>query len=264
MFIFCIVYSAIIFRRLCLIMGVLYLFRAFCMISTVLPRANPTYYCSPQLFNSSDPDSHRISAGTYAVIIMSRVFHMLTGFGLSINGKHSYCGDYIYSGHTVTLTITYLFIREYLMPVRCRTLVWKLFNLLLFTMSAIAILSILVSRGHYLIDILVAYYVTTRVFWIYHTMAYNSPLRTYSPTNYLSRVWWWYLFKYFECIPDDHRGASCEPKASGTKRSSPHLCCCDPSLPQVPRSFEWPLPWPRWLRRRSNRYRQRLLPTPAA
>lgn len=38
-----------LFRRLCLIMGVLYLFRAVCMIATVLPRANHNYYCSPQV-----------------------------------------------------------------------------------------------------------------------------------------------------------------------------------------------------------------------
>lgn len=63
------------------------------------------------------------------------------------------------------------------MPVRCRTLSWKLFNFLLIMMSAVAIVSLLISRGHYLIDILLAYYVTTRVFWTYHTMAYNYSLR---------------------------------------------------------------------------------------
>ena len=93
------------------------------MISTVLPRANQNYFCSPQvsdspvrspltrfvqLFNSSDPQSQRISSGQFTLIIFSRVFHMLTGFGLSINGKHNYCGDYIYSGHTVSVTISKL------------------------------------------------------------------------------------------------------------------------------------------------------------
>ena len=32
--------------------------------------------------------------------------------GLSINGQHVFCGDYIYSGHTVILTIVYLTIQE--------------------------------------------------------------------------------------------------------------------------------------------------------
>lgn len=58
-----------------------------------------------QLFNQSDPGTANISTGEYTVIIFSRVFHMLTGFGLSINGRHNYCGDYLYSGHTVILTI---------------------------------------------------------------------------------------------------------------------------------------------------------------
>ena len=153
-----------------------------------------------------------------------------------------------------------------MIPVRCRTLTWKLLNSCIFLLSCLAIFAILVARGHYLIDILLAYYVTTRVFYIYHSLAHNQSLRVASPTNYLSRVWWWYLFKYFECIPDDHH-SSCEPVASSPgKRSghhSPGCSYCD-SLPKIPQCFEWPLPWPRWLRRRSNRYRQRLLPTPAA
>lgn len=61
-----------------------------------------------QLLNASDPESQRITSGQFTLIIFSRVFHMLTGFGLSINGKHNYCGDYIYSGHTVSVTISKL------------------------------------------------------------------------------------------------------------------------------------------------------------
>lgn len=37
---------------------------------------------------------------------------MLTGLGLKINGKHTLCGDYIYSGHTIVHVTCYLFIRE--------------------------------------------------------------------------------------------------------------------------------------------------------
>lgn len=47
-------------------MGILYLFRAMCMVSTVLPLANHNYYCSPQvrdrtnlnhLHNSTTPEN---------------------------------------------------------------------------------------------------------------------------------------------------------------------------------------------------------------
>jgi len=37
---------------------------------------------------------------------------ILSGFGLSINGQHVYCGDFIFSGHTMILILSYLLIRE--------------------------------------------------------------------------------------------------------------------------------------------------------
>lgn len=40
----------------------------------------------------------------------------------------------------------------------------------------VGVCMVLVSHGHYTIDIIVAYYVTTRLFWTYHTLANNSLL----------------------------------------------------------------------------------------
>ena len=39
----------ILVRRVCLIVGLLYGYRALTMIITVLPAANPDYLCDPQL-----------------------------------------------------------------------------------------------------------------------------------------------------------------------------------------------------------------------
>jgi hypothetical protein len=36
---------------------------------------------------------------------------------------------------------------------------------------------VLISHGHYTVDILIAYYVTTRLWYIYHTMANNVQLK---------------------------------------------------------------------------------------
>ena len=43
--------------------------------------------------------------------------------------------------------------------------------------STIGIILVLVARGHYTVDVLIAYYVTTRTFWIYHTLANNTYLK---------------------------------------------------------------------------------------
>lgn len=70
------------------------------MYVTVLPVSSTKYYCSPK------------SNGTTIAVVSKRVFQLMSGFGLSINGKHTYCGDYIYSGHTVMLVLGYLVIAE--------------------------------------------------------------------------------------------------------------------------------------------------------
>ena len=88
-------------------------------------------------------------------------------------------------GHTVMLTLCYLMVREYLLPYRLRTLHLKFGNLFMFGLSCTGVICVIISRGHYLIDILVAYYVTTRMFWKYHTMAHNQ-LMMVSARVYLS------------------------------------------------------------------------------
>lgn len=87
-------------RRVFLMMSILYFLRSITMYVTVLPVSSTTYYCSPK------------SNATTVMIVAKRTFQLLSGFGLSINGKHTYCGDYIYSGHTVMLVLGYLVITE--------------------------------------------------------------------------------------------------------------------------------------------------------
>ena len=47
-----------------------------------------------------------------AILVVNRVVTILSGGGLSINGKHVYCGDYIFSGHTVIFVMAYLCIKQ--------------------------------------------------------------------------------------------------------------------------------------------------------
>lgn len=76
---------------------------------------------------------------------------------------------------------------------------------------------VLLAHGHYTIDVLIAYYVTTRLFWTYHTLANNSLLLKVGINltltmsiilkclilqqnghNYIGREWWFFIFRYFE------------------------------------------------------------------
>uniref|UniRef100_A0A915E506 Sphingomyelin synthase-like domain-containing protein n=1 Tax=Ditylenchus dipsaci TaxID=166011 RepID=A0A915E506_9BILA len=65
--------------------------------------------------------------------------------------------------------------------------------------STVGVLCLLVSRGHYSIDVLVAYWITTRIFWQYHTLADISLLRTSQQgRNHLTKVFWFPLFRFME------------------------------------------------------------------
>jgi hypothetical protein len=53
-------------------------------------------------------------------------------------------------------------------------------------------------------DFIIAYWVTTRIWWIFHTLANNANLKGAdgcedNPNNFLKKMWWWHIFRYFEC-----------------------------------------------------------------
>uniref|UniRef100_A0A672R5H3 Phosphatidylcholine:ceramide cholinephosphotransferase 1 n=1 Tax=Sinocyclocheilus grahami TaxID=75366 RepID=A0A672R5H3_SINGR len=123
---------------------------------------------------------------------MRRVMKMIAGGGLTITGSHNMCGDYLYSGHTVMLTLTCLFMKEY-SPRRFWWYHWGCWAL-----SAIGLFCILLAHDHYTIDVVVAYFITTRLFWWYHTMANQQVLKETSQTNFVTHVWWYRFFRYLE------------------------------------------------------------------
>lgn len=172
-------HRSIIGRRFFFIVGTLYLYRCVTMYITTLPVPGMHFKCSPKLLGNWEAQ-------------MRRIMKMIAGGGLSITGSHSMCGDYLYSGHTVMLTLTYLFIKEY-SPWRYWWYHWFCWML-----SAVGVFCILLAHDHYTVDVVVAYYITTRLFWWYHTLANQHSLKEASQSNPFSRVWWYRLFQYFE------------------------------------------------------------------
>ena len=90
----------ILVRRIWFLLGLLYFYRSLTIFVTVLPKSDQGYQCSEKAGNIT------------ALLVINRVVTILSGGGLSINGKHVYCGDYIFSGHTVIFVMAYLCIKQ--------------------------------------------------------------------------------------------------------------------------------------------------------
>nr|XP_020477842.1 phosphatidylcholine:ceramide cholinephosphotransferase 2-like [Monopterus albus]XP_020477843.1 phosphatidylcholine:ceramide cholinephosphotransferase 2-like [Monopterus albus]XP_020477844.1 phosphatidylcholine:ceramide cholinephosphotransferase 2-like [Monopterus albus] len=171
-------HKAIVGRRCFFLIGTLYMYRCITMYITTLPVPGNHMVCAPKLYNNSTGK-------------IGRILRLLSGGGLSLTGSHLMCGDFLYSGHTVMLTLSYLFIKEYSPP-----WMWW-YRWVCWFLSASGILCILIAHEHYSIDVVIAYFVTTRIFWWYHAMANTHALHQ-APSNYLSRTWWNPVFNFLE------------------------------------------------------------------
>ncbi|VDO98329.1 unnamed protein product [Soboliphyme baturini] len=201
MFFLCFIhkYRWMVLRRVFFISSLLYLGRSVCLLVTQVPVADTTYVCSPKL-----------NVTTIAVVF-SRASHLFFGVGLNISGRYTLCGDYIYSGHTVVLILAYLVVKEY-SPTR-----FWIFHWITWLVSLAGIFCLLISHGHYSVDVVIAYFITTRTFWLYHTLADSVCFKEYPQHNRFSRAWWFMLFQYMES------NAGCP----------------------IPKIIEWPLSWKR-------------------
>jgi len=98
----------------------------------------------------------------------------------------------------MSLVMAFLIIKEY-SPRR-----WILLHYAAMVVAIAGVVTLLIARGHYSIDVVVAYWITTRIWWIFHTLAKNANLKEVdgygkNDNNYLKNLWWWYIFRWFEC-----------------------------------------------------------------
>merc|ERR1712150_54500 len=142
-----------IMSRFFFIMGVLFIYRGAMIPVTNLPVPNYTKNCS-EVMGKPSWENILVGAGEVAKTM-----------GMDIK----YCGDYMYSGHTLTLLVLSQFIYLYLpVLIKATQFYYLVFRILNFCVVHAAILCILLSKEHYTIDVLVAYFFSSRTIHAYH------------------------------------------------------------------------------------------------
>ena len=156
----------IIGRRCFAIGGTIFLLRCFTMLITSLSVPGVHLDCKPRPYGSWASRLHE------AFIIWS-------GAGMSLQGVRT-CGDYMFSGHTVSLTLLNFFITEYTSR--------RIFFLHTFTWlcNCFGIFFILAAHEHYSIDVFIAFYITSRLFLYYHTLVNNRAVSKYQEVKNVS------------------------------------------------------------------------------
>ncbi|XP_032781744.2 sphingomyelin synthase-related protein 1 [Daphnia magna] len=169
----------ILMRRFFALTGTVFLLRCVTMMITSLSVPGSHLDCSPRPYGD-----------IWAKL--EKALEIWRGFGMSVQGVRT-CGDYMFSGHTVTLTMLNFFITEYT-PRRLyflHTFTWIL--------NLFGVFFILAAREHYSIDVFVAFYISSRMFLYYHTLANSRTLK--QRDRYRARVWF-PLFSFFEARID--------------------------------------------------------------
>uniref|UniRef100_A0A1B6KKU3 SAM domain-containing protein n=1 Tax=Graphocephala atropunctata TaxID=36148 RepID=A0A1B6KKU3_9HEMI len=179
-------YRFILLRRFFALSGTVFLLRCVTMLITSLSVPGTHLQCNPR--HSEDNEN-----GLMDVLAkMQQAYIIWKGAGMSIQGVRT-CGDYMFSGHTVALTMLNFFITEYTPRdiYLLHTFTWM--------MNCFGIFFILSGHEHYSIDVFIAFYITSRLFLYYHTLANNQSLMQRDTGR--TRIWF-PLFSFFESDVD--------------------------------------------------------------
>ncbi|XP_034942244.1 sphingomyelin synthase-related 1 [Chelonus insularis] len=182
-------YRFILLRRFFSLSGTVFLLRCVTMLITSLSVPGAHLQCKPRP-TPDEPWARTAYGELYNKISMAYV--IWRGAGMSIQGVRT-CGDYMFSGHTVALTMLNFFITEYTPR--------QLYFLHTFTwmLNMFGIFFILAAHEHYSIDVFVAFYITSRLFLYYHTLANNQALMQ---RDSIRTKIWFPLFSFFESSVD--------------------------------------------------------------
>lgn len=166
-------HRTIIWRRCCALTGTVFLLRCVTMLITSLSVPGAHLKCDPSQYPETWMRLHR-------------AFVIWSGFGMTLQGVRT-CGDYMFSGHTTVITMLNMLITEYT-PSR-----WYPLHTATWVANLFGIFFILAAHEHYSIDVFVAFYISSRLFLYYHSLANTSRIQKDRRTRI-----WFPLFSYFE------------------------------------------------------------------
>ncbi|KAK4299027.1 hypothetical protein Pmani_028663 [Petrolisthes manimaculis] len=172
-------HRSIAIRRFCALSGSVFLLRCATMFITSLSVPGTHLDCAPR--QGSDLSTK-----------VDQAWIIWCGGGLSIKGVRT-CGDYMFSGHTTALTLLNFFITEYT-PRRMYYL-----HIASWVLNTFGIFFILAAHEHYSIDVFIAFYITSRMFLYYHSLANNRAL--HQRDSFRTKIWF-PMFSYFEAHID--------------------------------------------------------------
>lgn len=159
--------------------------RFFSITSTIFLLRSVTMFVT----SLSVPGTHlECEASTYTMSgRIERATHIVMGLGMSLTGVQT-CGDYMFSGHTAYLTLFNHFITEYT-PSRFHHL-----HIASWVLNLFGIFFVLAAHEHYSIDVVTAFYITSRIFLYYHMLANTQSYWRSRRIRYLFP-----MFSFFEC-----------------------------------------------------------------
>ncbi|XP_075528467.1 sphingomyelin synthase related [Dermacentor variabilis] len=165
----------ILLRRMFSLFGSVFLLRCITMLITSLSVPGKHLQCKAR------------HVGDFSEKI-SQAFVIWQGGGMLIQGVRT-CGDYMFSGHTTVLTLLNFFITEY------TPRSYYFLHTTSWVLNLFGIFFILAAHEHYSIDVFIAFYISTRLFLYYHTLANNRALMQMDSKR--TRIWF-PLFYFFE------------------------------------------------------------------
>ncbi|KAG7177016.1 sphingomyelin synthase-related protein 1-like [Homarus americanus] len=185
-------HRSIAIRRFCALSGSVFLLRCATMFITSLSVPGSHLECEPR-----DPSDLQTQ--------LEQAWIIWQGGGLSIKGVRT-CGDYMFSGHTTALTLLNFFITEYT-PRRMYYL-----HIASWVLNTFGIFFILAAHEHYSIDVFIAFYITSRMFLYYHSLANNRAL--HQRDSFRTKIWF-PMFSYFEAhidgiVPNEYSNPLCK------------------------------------------------------